>query len=398
MSVREPVEKQKPFQHLSDKKDPKRWVRYVVAVAMVPLATAARLGLDRLLGQDLQPYATFYLLVALIGWWAGRGPAVVTLILGLISCLWVIVPPRNSLMIRGLPDVAEIIIYLFVTVTIVWLIHSLRQARNRAEEEHAAVSRSRAELERLVDERTAELRQRVADLQHLSYSLVHDLRAPLRAMQMFSEILVTKPSPVSEAKRDEYLERIRTAARRMDLLVNDALDYNRVALENLPLHMVDLEGLVRSLVVTYPNLDPGQSDIRIEGKLPFVFGNEALLTQCMSNLLGNAVKFVKPGTRPRIRVWSGAEPEVRGQPGIAEPAGGFVRVYVEDNGIGIPEEAQSRLFGLFQRITTEYEGTGLGLAIVRRVVEKMGGSVGVKSRPGQGSCFWVQLRSAPLGV
>ena len=185
----------------------------------------------------------------------------------------------------------------------------------------------------------------------------------------------------------------------MDLLVKDALDYSRVALENLPLHVVDLEGLVRSLVVTYPNLDPARSDISIEGKLPLVIGNEVMLTQCMSNLLGNAVKFVKPGTRPRVRVWSGAGLDGKGPPGAGgEAAGDFVRVYVEDNGIGIPEEAQSRLFGLFQRIASDYEGTGLGLAIVRRVVVKMGGSVGVKSRPGEGSCFWVQLRSAPLGA
>ena len=390
---------QRPLEYFSEVKNPKRWVRYVVAVAAVPLATGARLGLDRLLGEELQPYATFYVLVALIGWWAGRGPALVTLILGLISCLWVIVPPRNSLMLRGLSDVAEIVIYLFVTVTIVWLIHSLRGARNRAEEAYAAVLRSRAELERLVDERTAELRQHVADLQYLSYSLAHDLRAPLRAMQMFSEILVVKPCPASEEEREEYLERIRAAARRMDLLVKDALDYSRVALENLPLHVVDLEGLVRSLVVTYPNLDPARSDISIEGKLPLVIENEVMLTQCMSNLLGNAVKFVKPGTRPRVRVWSGAGLDGKGPPGAGgEAAGDFVRVYVEDNGIGIPEEAQSRLFGLFQRIASDYEGTGLGLAIVRRVVEKMGGSVGVKSRPSEGSCFWVQLRSAPLGA
>src|SRR5262249_32109122 len=160
--------RQRPLEHFSDEKKPKRWVRYIVAVATVPLATAMRLGMDRLLGEELQPYSTFYLLVALISWWAGRRPALGTLVFGLSSCLWVIVPPRNSLMLRGLPDLAEIVIYLFVTVTIVSLIHSLRRARNRAEEAHAAVSRSRAELERLVNERTAELRQRVVDLQYLS--------------------------------------------------------------------------------------------------------------------------------------------------------------------------------------------------------------------------------------
>jgi K+-sensing histidine kinase KdpD len=193
MGGQDSIEKERPLEDFRYAKGPKPWVKYTLAVAIVPVATLARLGLDRLMGEDLEPYSTFYLSVALIAWWAGRGPALVTLVLGLIAGLWAVVPPRNSLMVRGLPDVVEILIYLFVTITLVWLIHSLRQALRRTEE-------GRMELERLVDLRTAKLRQSIADLEHVSYSLVHDLRAPLRAMQMFSEMLVAKPSPVPEAK------------------------------------------------------------------------------------------------------------------------------------------------------------------------------------------------------
>jgi signal transduction histidine kinase len=117
-----------------------------------------------------------------------------------------------------------------------------------------------------------------------------------------------------------------------------------------------------------------------------VLGNEALLTECFSNLLGNAVKFVAHGTRAKVRI-------------RAEAGKAIARVWVEDNGIGISKQAQERLFRLFQRVTIHDEGTGLGLALVRKVVERMGGSAGVESEPGQGSRFWVDLRmAAPLGA
>src|SRR5205085_5690903 len=124
-------------------------------------------------------------------------------------------------------------------------------------------------------------------------------------------------------------------------------------------------------------------DIHIETPLPSVLANEAALTQVVSNLLGNAVKFVAPGTRPRIRVRADGE-------------NGFVRLWFEDNGIGIPKDAQPRLFQMFQRLNRAdtYEGTGIGLAIVRKAVERMGGTLGVESEPDKGSRFWVKLRRA----
>jgi signal transduction histidine kinase len=116
-----------------------------------------------------------------------------------------------------------------------------------------------------------------------------------------------------------------------------------------------------------------------------MMGHEASFTQCLTNLLSNAVKFVAPGVTPQVRVYS-------------EPVDGQVRLWVEDNGIGIDAAGQERLFKIFQRLhpQTEYEGTGIGLAIVRKAVERMGGKVGVKSQAGNGSKFWIQL-PAPAG-
>jgi PAS domain S-box-containing protein len=240
-----------------------------------------------------------------------------------------------------------------------------------------------ADLEATVAERTAKLRETVNDLQGFSYSIAHDMRAPLRAMGTFAQLLMSE-MPAASASPDakNYCERIMLGAARLDNLINDALNYTKTALQEFQLQPVDISKLVRGLLDTYPNLHPEHADVQLEGTLPIVLGNEALLTQCFSNLLGNAVKFIAPGQRPKVRVYSEANDSV-------------ARISVEDNGIGIPKHAQPRLFAMFQKLDNQYEGTGIGLAIVRKVVERMGGKVGVESEPGRGSRFWVELRVAP---
>ncbi len=279
---------------------------------------------------------------------------------------------------------------------------SIRYALERKQTEEA-LARSRDELERLVQQRTAALRETVAELEHVSYALIHDLRAPLRALQGFSEFLLKDCGECQSTVNRDYLSRISTAAHRMDQLVIDALSYTKVLRGQLPMTRVDLLPLLRGLIDTYPNLQPFKSDIRIDGEFPPVLGNEAGLTQCFSNLLGNAAKFVLPGVRPQIRLWAetvhGPQPAshnpVSGtQHGSDTPQNERVRVWVEDKGLGIPQSFQPRIFDMFQRGNSGQEGTGIGLAIVRKVVERMGGSVGVQSQEGAGSRFWVELRSA----
>jgi signal transduction histidine kinase len=291
--------------------------------------------------------------------------------------------------------------------------------RKRAEEElwkaKEQLRQHANDLEKIVASRTAKLHETIAELEHFSYAIVHDMRAPLRAMQGFASMLEEECADCQRPLSKEYFRRIKTASRRMDQLIADCLSYSKAANQELALEPVDLFQLIDGLVQTYPNLQPDKADIQIEPALPTVLGNEAALTQCFSNLLDNAVKFAKPGTKPQIRVWAESvhsppstvqslELEAGPWPAVRSPASGgevgesasSVRIWIEDNGIGIPKPAQQRIFGMFQRATADHEGTGLGLAIVRKVVERMGGRVGVESVPGQGSRFWVELKPVVL--
>jgi PAS domain S-box-containing protein len=301
--------------------------------------------------------------------------------------------------------------------------------RKRAEE---VLARSKDELEQLVEQHTAKLREAMAELEHMSYSMVHDMRAPLRAMQSFSRLLEEECAGCLKPQGLDYFRRIRESANRLDRLITDALNYNQVVREEPAATPVEVGRLLRGMLETYPNLQAPAADITIEFNELVVLGNESLLTQCFGNLLGNAVKFVPPGVKPRVRVWaeqgrigglmdkwiSGLVEKPSGHPqesSESTPSSinplihqstnpsihqsgrvGVVRIWVEDNGIGIPEDAQQKIFNMFQRMhrESEYPGTGIGLAIVRKAVERMGGHIGLESASGKGSKFWIELPRA----
>jgi signal transduction histidine kinase len=224
-----------------------------------------------------------------------------------------------------------------------------------------------------------------SDLEGFSYSLAHDMRAPLRAMQSFSALIEQREGPRLSPESRDYLERIKASTERLDALIRDSLSYSKAMREEVPLQAVDLGKLLRGMLQTYPNLQSSEAEISIQCAGAVVRGSEAALTQCFSNLLGNAVKFVPPGVKPWVRVW-------------AESREDRVRVWVEDRGIGIPPDAQERVFGIFHRLHSdaEYPGTGIGLALVRKVVQRMGGTVGLESEPGRGTKFWVELAKGTL--
>lgn len=239
-----------------------------------------------------------------------------------------------------------------------------------------------AELQRLVNERTAKLQELVGELEHFSYTITHDMRAPLRAMRAFAEMLNQASDRLGEEER-AFVGRIIAGAERMDALIADALSYSKAVRTELPLGPVDAGKLLRGILDTYPQFQGAQAEITVDRNLPRVMANEAGLTQCFSNLLDNAVKFVRPGQRAKVHVGS----EVRD---------GWVRLWVEDEGIGISKEMLPRVFDMFAHGSSAQAGTGIGLALVRKVVDRMGGKVGVESEPGRGTRVWVEFKAGDV--
>ncbi len=247
----------------------------------------------------------------------------------------------------------------------------------------ATIEERQRELERLVEERTASLHQAIAQMEEFSYSVSHDLRAPLRAIQGYAQaVLEDNAERIGEQGR-EHLKRILRAGERMDRLTRDVLTYSRIARGAAPLDEVSLERVVGDAIEQYGLARRREGEIRVESPLLPVRGNEPLLVQAVSNLLANAFKFVPAGLRPGVRVWT-------------ERREAEVRLWVEDNGIGVRPEHAARIWGMFERVhpPEKFEGTGIGLAIVRKAVERMGGSVGVESDGEHGSRFWIQLKAS----
>lgn len=226
------------------------------------------------------------------------------------------------------------------------------------------------------------LKQSVVELEAFAHTISHDLRAPLRAIEGYSTFLTRSLGERVDPESRRMLDRIGLAAARLDRLIRDLLSFNAIGRADVVLEAVDLDEIVGHVAAHYPEL--AKSRLSVRSPLGKVRGQTSLLIQVLSNLLTNAAKFVPKDRTPEI--------EVRTERREA----GRLLLVVQDNGIGISPEAVDRIFQPFVRLhTTEaYEGTGIGLALVRRAAERMGGTVCVDSKPGEGSRFWVEFQEA----
>lgn len=245
-------------------------------------------------------------------------------------------------------------------------------------------------LETRVAERTAELRATTEQLEAFVYSIAHDLRAPLRSTTSFSQLLLDDHAAQLNETGRNFLKRIQNASEFMDKLLLDLLAYGSTSRASMELGPVEVEKAWASAVFQNAALaEESGAQLRVVRPLPAVHANETTLGQCLANLLSNAIKFVAPGVQPEIRFWC----EEFTPP--ADESGTRIRLWMEDNGIGMAPEHQERVFRVFERLHgTRYPGTGIGLSIVRKGVERMGGRVGLESLPGQGNRFWIDLRKA----
>jgi PAS domain S-box-containing protein len=255
-----------------------------------------------------------------------------------------------------------------------------RESRRLIDAAQEQVRRLNAELEARVARRTRELLASNAQMEAFCYTVSHDLKAPLRAICSFSEILEEDLSSTLSPGCLEGLRAISKSARRMDQLLHDLLEFTRISRCELQLQTIDPSALLEKLIRTLPR--DVEAATKVERPFPSVLGHETALEQIFTNLLTNAHKFRRPEVPPVVRVFG-------------QRFGARVRVYVEDNGIGIAPEHRERIFGVFERLHPhhEYPGTGVGLAIVKCYTEKMGGAVGLESNVGSGSRFWIELAS-----
>ncbi|MCK5232171.1 MAG: PAS domain S-box protein, partial [Desulfobulbaceae bacterium] len=239
----------------------------------------------------------------------------------------------------------------------------------------------RKHLEELVEERTKALKESIAEMEAFSYSVSHDLRAPLRGMQGFAQALMEDYAEKLNTVGKDYGRRIVDAAQRMETLINDLLTYSRLSRAEIHLTPLNLGKIVEEVLVQLDaEIEEKGAKITLDRPLPAVTGHHATLLQAVTNLVGNALKFVAPKVRPRIHIH-------------AEEGDKHIRLLVKDNGIGIAPEHHERIFRVFERLhgIETYPGTGIGLAVVRKGVMRMGGKCGVESAPGRGSGFWIEL-------
>lgn len=261
-------------------------------------------------------------------------------------------------------------------------------ARKQAEEQLAQTNlqlqKLNDELEKRVVRRTRELSESNSQLERFCYSIAHDLRAPLRSVAGFSNVLRQDHGPELSRPASNYIDRIVASARHMDSLISDLLEYGRVSsIELAPAPVNADEALTGAIQSLGAEIEAKHARIERRAALPDVIAHKIVLETVFSNLLSNALKFVPADVTPEITIW----PEERARE---------IRIWIGDNGIGIDRRYHRKIFEMFERLNSNdtYPGTGIGLAIVQRATQRLGGRVGVESEPGKGSRFWVSLPKA----
>src|SRR5437868_10844712 len=359
--------------------------RYGMALGSVAAATALGFLADRCnLHESI--FTIYLLAVALTSWYEGAWPAVIAFAVGEFAFDYFFTPPLYSLSVTR-EDIAYFPVFTLVSGLLIWfgvvrrrVEGALRQSRHVRK---AEVEQRRA-LNVELAKRSEELQATNRELEAFAYSVSHDLRAPVRHIAGFTELLQKHANPVLDDKSRHQISMILEAASRMGTLVDDLLAFSRIGRAETQKTTINLEQLVKAVIGEIaPDTQGRKINWRI-GTLPISYGDPSLLRLVFSNLLSNAVKFTRTCPQAEIEIDS------------LNHASNEAVVFIKDNGVGFDMKYKDKLFGVFQRLHSQesFEGTGIGLATVQRIVQGHGGRVWAEASVNNGATFYVALPKA----
>jgi K+-sensing histidine kinase KdpD len=365
---------------------------YGFSVVSVAIGLVLALALQFYQFRDVE-VPVLALSIALTTWYAGTGPAVLAIVLSTACFDYFFAAPYYSFSVSGkdLP-------YFFVFVA--WgaivssfsavrrrIEDSLRQARDDLQAELEQRKQREDQIRKLNQElakQAAELEASNKELESFAYSVSHDLRAPLRHVVGYSELLQKQASSSLDDKSRRYMQTILESSKRMGSLIDDLLAFSRIGRAETKKTAVNLERLVREVVAELGQETSGRDIAWKIGALPVCYGDRSMLKVVLANLVSNAVKFTRMRARAEIEI------------GCADERENNTEVFVKDNGAGFDMQYTSKLFGVFQRLhrSEEFEGTGIGLATAQRIIHRHGGSIRAEGVVDQGAVFYFSLPKA----
>ena len=367
-------------------------VRYGFSVVSVAVAVGVGLAFQHYQFRDVElPVLT--IAIAFTTWYAGGGPSVLSVLLSAISFDYFFLEPFYSLDIsaRDLP-------YFFIFVGWAAIVASFSAVRRRIEDS-LRLARDNLQLEveqrrhredeirklnQELNKRAVELEATNKELESFAYSVSHDLRAPLRHMAGYSELLQRQASSVLDEKSQRFIRTILDSAKRMGNLIDDLLAFSRIGRAETKKTEVNLDHLVKDVVAEIGQDTKGRDIAWKIGALPVCYGDRSMLRLVVVNLLSNAVKFTRMRSRAEIEI------------GCVHRNEKEFEVFVRDNGAGFDMQYVNKLFGVFQRLhlPEQFEGTGIGLATAQRIIHRHGGQIRGEGAVDQGATFYFSLPNA----
>jgi signal transduction histidine kinase len=364
-------------------------LRYGLSVVCVAIALGLALTLQYYQFRDVE-LPLLSLAVAIATWYAGIGPSVLALLLSTLCFNYFFAEPIHSFAVST-KDLPYFLTFLAWAVLVAWfsavsrrIEEGLRLARDRMQIEVEHRVQREAEIRSLNQElakRAAELEAINKDLESFAYSVSHDLRAPLRHLVGYSELLQKQASSLLDDKSRRYMQTILQSAKRMGDLIDDLLAFSRIGRAETQKMLVSLEQLVKEVVAEFRQETKGRDIAWNIGALPACYGDRSMLRLAIVNLVSNAVKFTRLRTQAEIEI------------GCVDGNRNEVEVFVRDNGAGFDMQYANKLFGVFQRLhlPEQFEGTGIGLATVQRIIHRHGGKVRAEGAVDQGATFYFSL-------